>query len=211
MAFRPMSRFAKGGNGMTEENIDLNRQVEQFLATIREEGAKSCAEIEAKTEAEAEAALADATARETKRADEAIRVATARATAQGNRQMSEGRAALRAELAAQRDALQKDVFALARAKLAAFTQSADYAAWLQKSADTIAAALGKGCTLYARSADLPLVHAPAGCTLAAADDQITLGGLKGASGDAVADDTLEARLAAQHDWFLEHSGLSIDF
>ncbi len=195
---------------MTEENLDLNRQVEQFLATIREEGAKSCAEIEAKTEEDAAEALAQTERREKARSAEVIRVATARATAQGNRQLSDGRAALRAELAAQRDTLQKEVFALAQNKLAAFTASAEYAAWLQKSAARIAAALGEGCTLYARRADLTLFKAPAGCAVAA-DDSIALGGLKGVSGAAVADDTLETRLAAQHDWFLEHSGLSIDF
>ena len=64
------------------------------------------------------------------------------------------------------------------------------------------------------AADLPLlknVELPAG-TVLEADDSITLGGLKGtnpAKGVA-ADDTLEARLEAQHDWFLENAGLEIN-
>lgn len=195
---------------MTEENMDLNRQVELFLAAIREEGAKSYAQIEATTEAETAAALTLADRQEKERADAAVKIAASRAAAQSNRRLSGGRAALRAELAAQRDALQQDVFAAAREKLARFAESDAYADWLQKSAERMACALGNGCTLYARSADLPLLHATAGCTLAA-DDTIALGGLKGNNRTSAADDTLEMRLAAQRDWFLEHSGLSIDF
>ncbi len=196
---------------MTEDNIELNRQVEQFLAAIREEGAQNCAAIRSKTEAEIEAALAEAQKKEKARSEETVRFETVRAEAQANRQMSEGRAALRAELAAQRDELQKQVFDAAREKLAAFAAGADYAPWLEKNAQHIADMLG-ACTLYARSADLALLkgHVPAGCTLAA-DDGIALGGLKAASAAEAADDTLEARLKAQYGWFLEHSGLSIEF
>lgn len=196
---------------MTEENLELNRQVEQFLAAIREEGAQSCATIRSKTEAEVAAALEDTRRKEKARSEETIRFETVRAEAQTNRQMSEGRAALRAELSAQRDALQKQVFDAARARISAFVQSADYGPWLTRSAQKIADAIG-ACTLYARSADLALLKGslPAGCTLAA-DDTITLGGLKGVGADEAADDTLEARLTAQYGWFLEHSGLSIEF
>ena len=52
--------------------------------------------------------------------------------------------------------------------------------------------MGESGTLYARTADLPLLQGklPAGVALAA-------------------DDTLEARLDAQHDWFLQNAGLEI--
>ena len=42
--------------------------------------------------------------------------------------------------------------------------------------------------------------------------KFTLGGLKGANPakGVAADDTLEARLEAQHDWFLENAGLEIN-
>jgi V/A-type H+-transporting ATPase subunit E len=205
------TRVSKGGNTMTEENIELNRRVEQFLAAIRGEGAQSCADIRSKAEAEIDAALAEARNKEKAKAEETERFEAQRAEAQRNRRMSEGRASLRAELARQRDTLQKEVFAAAEQKLADFAQTSEYAAWLQKSAATIAARLG-ACTLYARTADLPLLkgNLPAGCSLSA-DDSIRLGGLKGAAGEQAADDTLEARLAAQRGWFLENSGLSIHF
>ena len=72
--------------------------------------------------------------------------------------------------------------------------------------------MGQSGTLYARTADLPLLQGklPAGVALAA-DDTITLGGLRAANPATglAADDTLEARLDAQHDWFLQNAGLEI--
>ena len=65
--------------------------------------------------------------------------------------------------------------------------------------------------LIGRQSALKNVELPAG-TVLEADDSITLGGLKGANPakGVAADDTLEARLEAQHDWFLENAGLEIN-
>ena len=96
--------------------------------------------------------------------------------------------------------------------LAAFAAGKDYAAWLQASAAALAETMGESGTLYARTADLPLLQGklPAGVALTA-DDTITLGGLRAANPATglAADDTLEARLDAQHDWFLQNAGLEI--
>ena len=105
-----------------------------------------------------------------------------------------------------------DAFAAARTQLATFAAGKDYAAWLVKSAAALAETMGESGTLYARTADLPLLQGklPAGVALAA-DDTITLGGLRAANPTTglAADDTLEARLDAQHDWFLQNAGLEI--
>lgn len=97
-------------------------------------------------------------------------------------------------------------------QLATFAAGKDYAAWLVKSAAALAETMGESSTLYARTADLPLLQGklPAGVALAA-DDTITLGGLRAANPATglAADDTLEARLDAQHDWFLQNAGLEI--
>mgnify|MGYP000856238989 FL=1 len=118
----------------------------------------------------------------------------------------------RAKLAAQRQQIAADTFAAARTQLAAFAAGKDYAAWLVKSAAALAETMGESGTLYARTADLPLLQGklPAGVALAA-DDTITLGGLRAANPATglAADDTLEARLDAQHDWFLQNAGLEI--
>ena len=107
-----------------------------------------------------------------------------------------------------------ETFSKAREQLADFVAGKDYAAWLQKEAASLAETLGENARITARAADLPLlknVELPAG-TVLEADDSITLGGLKGANPakGVAADDTLEARLEAQHDWFLENAGLEIN-
>jgi L-serine dehydratase len=122
--------------------------------------------------------------------------------------------AARATLAAQRQKIADETFSKAREQLAAFVAGKDYAAWLQKEAASLAETLGENAKITARAADLPLlknVRLPAG-TVLEADDSITLGGLKGANPakGVAADDTLEARLEAQHDWFLENAGLEIN-
>ena len=85
---------------------------------------------------------------------------------------------------------------------------------IQTEAAALAEALGENANLSVRSIDLPLlkgVKLPAGTTLTA-DDSIELGGLKGANAakGLAADDTLAARLNAQHEWFLENAGLEIN-
>lgn len=49
---------------------------------------------------------------------------------------------------------------------------------------------------------------PAGCEVTA-DTTIRLGGLRAKCGAVEADDTLDMKLEAQKDWFLQNSGMSI--
>lgn len=190
--------------------IELDNRALQFLESIRQEGERSCATIRNETDAQIAAELEKTRTAEEGRAKKTLEYETNRADVQANRSLSGEREATRARLAARRSVLSDAVFADARAKVAAFTKTADYAAWLAASAKDLAGDLGRGTILYARPADLKLIenNLPAGVTLQA-DDTITLGGLKAANGALAADDTLESRLDAQHDWFLEHSGLSI--
>jgi vacuolar-type H+-ATPase subunit E/Vma4 len=191
--------------------IELDNRAEQFLNSIREEGEQECAAIKQQTRTMVDAELAKANAEEQAGAEKTVAFERSRSEAAANRELSAARAKMRAELSVQRDAITRQVFAAAGKKLTAFVQSADYAAWLQKSAAALAAKTGSGSVLYARPADLPLLQGkvPQGCTLQA-DSAIALGGLRAAGGAVAADDTLDARLESQKDWFLEHSGLSIE-
>ena len=151
---------------------------------------------------------------ENARVERTLRFETERAKTRANRDLSAARMAARATLAAQRQKIADETFSKAREQLAAFVAGKDYAAWLQKEAASLAETLGENAKITARAADLPLlknVELPAG-TVLEADDSITLGGLKGANPakGVAADDTLEARLEAQHDWFLENAGLEIN-
>ena len=191
--------------------LELNVRAEEFLASIRAEGERQCADIRVKTDAEVEAALSEAQKTEAARAESTVAFETARAKTQANRALSAARTQARGELAARRAQLADAVFAKAQQKLADFTRTAEYGPWLCASAAALAKRLGEGTVLYARPADLPLLtDLPAGCTLQP-DESNTLGGLRAEKPAAslAADDTLTARLAAQRPWFLENAGLEI--
>ena len=168
---------------------ELDTRAERFLESIRAEGEAACAAIRTETDAEIDRQLDEARQAQQAKAEHTLHFETERARTRANRELS-----------------------AARTQLAAFAAGKDYAAWLVKSAAALAETMGESSTLYARTADLPLLQGklPAGVALAA-DDTITLGGLRAANPTTglAADDTLEARLDAQHDWFLQNAGLEI--
>ena len=189
-------------------------RAERFLESIRAEGEAACAAIREETERAINTQLDETRRTENTRVERTLRFETERAKTRANRDLSAARMAARATLAAQRQKIADETFSKAREQLAAFVAGKDYAAWLQKEAASLAETLGENAKVTARAADLPLlknVRLPAG-TVLEADDSITLGGLKGANPakGVAADDTLEARLEAQHDWFLENAGLEIN-
>ena len=168
---------------------ELDTRAERFLESIRAEGEAACAAIRTETDAEIDRQLDEARQAQQAKAEHTLHFETERARTRANRELS-----------------------AARTQLATFAAGKDYAAWLVKSAAALAETMGESGTLYARTADLPLLQGklPAGVALAA-DDTITLGGLRAANPTTglAADDTLEARLDAQHDWFLQNAGLEI--
>lgn len=190
--------------------IELNERAEQFLHSIRAEGEKSCAAIRAETDKQVAKTLEETRKAEQARAERTMKFESERARIQANRSLSEANMQARTQLAAHRNELANGVFADARAKLADFTATAEYAGWLSKAAEALVRRLGKGTVLYARPADAALLQGklPAGATLQTADD-IQLGGLRAENGALAADDTLESRLEAQHDWFLQNAELSL--
>ena len=80
-----------------------------------------------------------------------------------------------------------------------------------KSAEALLALLhADKAVFYARPQDVEAAKSavPAGCEVTA-DATIRLGGLRAKSGAVEADDTLDMKLEAQKDWFLQNSGMSI--
>ena len=193
---------------------ELDTRAERFLESIRAEGEAACAAIRTETDAEIDRQLDEARQAQQAKAEHTLHFETERARTRANRELSAARMQARAKLAAQRQQIAADAFAAARTQLAAFAAGDKYAAWLQNEAAALADALGENANIAARPADLPLlqnVKLPAGTTLTA-DDSIELGGLKGANAakGLAADDTLAARLNAQHEWFLQNAGLEIN-
>ncbi|WP_455500016.1 V-type ATP synthase subunit E [Gemmiger sp.] len=193
---------------------ELDTRAERFLDSIRAEGEAACAAIRAETEREVASRLDETRKAENARVERTLHFESERARTRANRDLSAARMAARATLAAQRQKIADETFAKAREELTAFAAGDKYAAWLQTEAAALAEALGENGRITARTADLPLlknIKLPAG-TVLAADDTIEIGGLKGEN-DAkglAADDTLAARLDAQHEWFLQNAGLEIN-
>ena len=102
-----------------------------------------------------------------------------------NRTVADERTRQRARLTDKRSAITDGVFGDARDKLLSFTESDGYAEFLKRSAAGFAAVFPQGdVTVYVRRAGV-------------------------AGGSTVADDTLDTRLEAQREWFLENSGMSV--
>ena len=133
-----------------------------------------------------------------------------------NRTVANERTQQRARLTDKRGAITDEVFGDAREKLVAFTESDGYADFLKKSAAGFAAVFPQGdVTVYVRPGDMhfadDIKNAFGRDCKVESSDEITIGGCRAgvAGGSTVADDTLDTRLEAQREWFLENSGMSV--
>lgn len=133
-----------------------------------------------------------------------------------NRTVANERTQQRARLTDKRGAITDEVFGDAREKLVAFTESDGYADFLKKSAAGFAAVFPQGDVIvYVRPGDMrfadDIKNAFGRDCKVESSDEITIGGCRAgvAGGSTVADDTLDTRLEAQREWFLENSGMSV--
>lgn len=133
-----------------------------------------------------------------------------------NRTVANERTQQRARLTDKRGAITDEVFGDAREKLTAFTELDGYADFLKKSAAGFAAVFLQGdVTVYVRPGDMrfadDIKKAFGRDCKVESSDEITIGGCRAgvAGGSTVADDTLDTRLEAQREWFLENSGMSV--
>ena len=131
-----------------------------------------------------------------------------------NRTVANERTQQRARLTDKRGAITDEVFGDAREKLVAFTESDGYADFLKKSAAGFAAVFPQG-DVTVRPGDMrfadDIKKAFGRDCKVESSDEITIGGCRAgvAGGSTVADDTLDTRLEAQREWFLENSGMSV--
>lgn len=133
-----------------------------------------------------------------------------------NRTVADERTQQRARLTDKRGTITDEVFGDAREKLVAFTESDGYADFLKKSAAGFVAVFPQGdVTVYVCPGDMrfadDIKKAFGRDCKVESSDEITIGGCRAgvAGGSTVADDTLDTRLEAQREWFLENSGMSV--
>lgn len=116
-----------------------------------------------------------------------------------------------------RKAITEKVFEKAQEKLIEFSHSKEYPELLKKYVKKISSVLTEsGTILYIKEEDLPLksellkAFGREDCTVEVTDE-IVIGGIYGYNSKMgiVADESLDSKLADQHEWFAENSGLKI--
>ena len=124
-------------------------------------------------------------------------------------------------LLARRNAIEKEVFERAAAKLEEFTKTDAYKTYLRRAAIEAKKAFVKcgeehmaSTVIYIRDRDKkcsPLIKTAFGDCTVKVDPTIVLGGLRAENAEIgrVLDVTLDVNLEQQHEWFAEHSGLTI--
>ena len=141
-----------------------------------------------------------------------LRAARGRHTAELAAKTQEGRRKLfiaRAEMV-------DEIFALAQQKLIEYTKTEEYAAKLRESVGAVAELFGNdSCVLYVSERDLGAAQELKGLFSGGVevqpDQTIRIGGVKGfcSSRGVIADETLDSKLEAQREWFVEHAALSV--
>lgn len=120
------------------------------------------------------------------------------------------------ELFLMRSEMTESVFKKAEEKLIGFTQTDEYSRKLIDSAKAISEVFGnKDCTLSVSEKDLSSADRISalfsGKAEVTSDKSIKIGGIKGYCSELniIADETLDSKLAAQREWFVENAGLSV--
>lgn len=120
------------------------------------------------------------------------------------------------KLIEKRDEYVKTIFAIAREELVAFTQSKEYASFMEEKIKKVAADfVGTNSIMFVASKDLSmekaLVKAFGSDIKVEASEDITIGGfiIENKESSLVVDETLDFALANQKEWFNKNSGLII--
>lgn len=116
----------------------------------------------------------------------------------------------------ERSAMVDDVFEKAAQKLIAYTATDAYAEKLRESAAAVAELFGDNdCELYVSERDLAAAEQLrplfGGNVQVKADKTIRIGGVRGSCSSMriIADETLDAKLEAQREWFIENASLNV--
>ncbi len=138
-----------------------------------------------------------------------------------SRELAEKESAGKKALLARRNAIEKEVFERAAAKLDEFTKTDAYKTYLRRAALEAKKAFIKcgeehlaSTVIYIRDRDKkcsPLIKTAFGDCTVKVDPTIVLGGLRAENAEIgrVLDVTLDVTLEQQHEWFAENSGLTI--
>ncbi len=191
------------------------KKTEAFLSAIKALSEKECAEIDAETESVRKTRLETMETEAKQHYKAYMEYEVARIRAEANRAISQKSEESRRTLTELRASLCDAVFQEARENLLRFRETPQYKDLLLHSVRSAAELFSDGeaeisiCKADEGFADEIRSAFGARCRVQTVAD-IVLGGVRVRTGNYLADDTLDSRLAAQKTWFLENSGLSVE-
>lgn len=120
------------------------------------------------------------------------------------------------ELFKERSRMVEEIFGAAAEKLAEYTLTEEYTIRLTESAKAISDLFGeKACVIYVKKGESALAEGFKSLFKGGAeilvDESIKIGGIIGYCADLgiIADETLDSKLNAQREWFIENSSLTV--
>ena len=192
-----------------------NTKESKFLDAINRYAEQQKAQITQEIEDYKNTKIEQATEQGLKDAYELIRDDIAMRKAQITNETAVKELKLRDELYTVRENICDKVFSEAKEKLLAFASSDEYSGFIKASLREIAALFdGDPCTVSTAPKDEGLKELILSILPNAeikTDPKIAVGGIKAlcSTKGILADDTLDARLAEQKEWFIENSGLKV--
>ncbi|WP_312642959.1 hypothetical protein [Hydrogenoanaerobacterium sp.] len=201
---------------MAEANKEEKRKLGRFEEEIMGDVAQICKEVEDEIEAYRTGELGkheDDTLAETYHI---IQSEVSEISVEGTKDFSRKKMELKKKLYVKRDEYNKLIFAEARIKLAEFTKTAEYSAFLRGKVQKLVDSHGcAGAKLCLKADDLKyeteLRKICGDALLIEADEQILIGGAKlvNEAKSFISDETLDAALEEQKEWFAANSGFIV--
>lgn len=187
----------------------MSERLTAFLKTVEDFADAECEELRSKAQSFKDDSI-NAYRKEAENKSRALcQYETNRISSRTGGEISAYEVEKKAALTRLRSEINEKVFNEVSEKINEFTKSPAYADFLKKSAAEIRAALGNDAVFYLRPADMKYADIFANGAPVHEDGEIILGGIRATdnSGSIRADDTLDARLAAQRTEFSEKSEL----
>ncbi len=195
-------------NSLTDKNVN------QFIDAINRDAIEECeiiakqSEEFRKTEFERRKALIEEETRKDKE------YYLNKILSEANKEISAAESEGKIIIAQKRTSVTEEIFSEAKNELIDFSKSEEYLPFLLKSAKKIIDALKtESITLFMKKEDAEysrdIQNNFSSKINFEIDGTIIIGGLKGKSGDTLADDTLDIRLEEQKEWFKSDCGLLI--
>lgn len=196
--------------------LDEKEKTSKFLEAIQKAAMEKCTSLEEEFRHQLQEELKRTEEEASRRCHALIDGETEKIKAGTRRALAKHEAAKRQEISHKRIALQETIFQNVRAELENYSKTPAYASFLLNNAKEIAGHLKEDdAVIYLRKQDLS--HAGelqalfSGKTSVEEDKENTLGGIRVAvpARKIMFNNTLDAKLTQETDWFMEHADLKI--